>query len=201
MHRNVIFRSEVVPRLPLSFVDTGSAERLWEMLDSECRESLPGCEVLAIPHNANLSAGYMFNGLRTDGAPYTVEDARLRLRSEPLLEIMQHKGASECRRAARDVSRPMSIAISEILPYDSFGGQNMKWRRHAPTRKTGFLRDILRDGLRLEQQLGINLTGSPEVIGGTDSHIGAAGGASEDTSRGARRSWRAGARWRAARVA
>ena len=183
MHRNVIFRSEVVPRLPLSFVDTGSAERLWEMLDSECRESLPGCEVLAIPHNANLSAGYMFNGLRTDGAPYTVEDARLRLRSEPLLEIMQHKGASECLPGGEGRVAADEYCDFEILPYDSFGGQNMKWRRHAPTRKTGFLRDILRDGLRLEQQLGINPY-RLGVIGGTDSHIGAAGGVSEDTFMG-----------------
>ncbi len=179
MHRNVIFRSEVVPRLPLSFVDTGSAERLWKMLDSECRESLPGCEVLAIPHNANLSAGYMFNGRRADGTPYTVEDARLRARSEPLLEIMQHKGASECLPGAQGRIAADENCDFEILPYDSFGGQNMKWRRHAPTRKTGFLRDILRDGLRLEQQLGVDPY-RVGVIGGTDTHIGAAGGVSED---------------------
>ncbi len=179
MHRNVIFRSEVVPRLPLSFVDTGSAERLWKMLDSECRASLPRCEVLAIPHNANLSAGYMFNGRRADGTPYTVEDARLRARSEPLLEIMQHKGASECLPGAAGRILADENCDFEILPYDSFGGQNMKWRRNAPTRKTGFLRDILRDGLRLELQLGVDPY-RVGVIGGTDTHIGAAGGVSED---------------------
>lgn len=49
-----------------------------------------------IPHNSNISAGYMFNGLQDDVSAMTREYAETRSRFEPLTEIMQHKGASEC---------------------------------------------------------------------------------------------------------
>ena len=45
-----------------------------------------------IPHNSNLSAGLMFK-LEDD---LTADDARARSRWEPLVEVMQHKGDSEC---------------------------------------------------------------------------------------------------------
>ena len=178
MHRNVIFRGDVVPRLPLSFVDTGSPEKLWEMLDSECRNGLPGCEVLAIPHNSNLSGGYMFDGLRVDGTPYTAADAALRARSEPLFEIMQHKGASECYAASTASIAADEYCGFEQLPYDAFAGQNFESRREPPGPETGFLREILRDGLRLERTLGTDPY-RMGIIGSTDTHLGAAGGVSE----------------------
>lgn len=178
MHRNVIFRGADVPPLPITFVESGSAERLWEQLDLECREAIPGCEVLAIPHNSNLSAGYMFDGLRADGTPYDAADAALRARSEPLLEIMQHKGASECYAGATASVARDEYCDFEQLPYDSFGGQNLSWLREPPGPKTGFLREILRDGLRLEQTLGVNPY-RLGVIGSTDTHLGAAGATAE----------------------
>ncbi len=178
MHRNVIFRGDAVPRLPITFVDSGSPERLWEMLDRECRQGVPGCEVLAIPHNANLSDGYMFDGLRVDGTPYTAADARLRARSEPLFEIMQHKGASECYAGATATVAADEYCGFEQLPYDSFAGQSFASRRQAPGPKTGFFREILRDGLRLERALGTDPY-RMGVIGSTDTHLGAAGATSE----------------------
>ncbi|MBK9467342.1 MAG: DUF3604 domain-containing protein [Gammaproteobacteria bacterium] len=178
MHRNVIFRGDVVPRLPISFVDTGSPEKLWEMLDSECRAGLPGCEVLAIPHNSNLSGGYMFDGLRVEGTPYTAADAALRARSEPLFEIVQHKGASECYAGSSAGIAADEYCGFEQLPYDAFAGQNFESRRQAPGPETGFFREILRDGLRLEKTLGTDPY-RMGVIGSTDTHLGAAGGVSE----------------------
>ena len=178
MHRNVIFRGDVVPRLPISFVDTGSPEKLWEMLDSECRQNLPGCEVLAIPHNSNLSGGYMFDGLRADGTPYTAADAALRARSEPLFEIVQHKGASECYAGSTASIAADEYCGFEQLPYDAFAGQNFESRREAPGPQTGFFREILRDGLRLGKTLGTDPY-RMGVIGSTDTHLGAAGAVSE----------------------
>jgi hypothetical protein len=54
----------------------------------------------------------------------------------------------------------------------------MAWRREPAARGTGFLRDVLRDGLRLESTLGADPF-RVGVIGSTDTHIGAAGGTSE----------------------
>jgi len=183
MHRNVIFRGADVPRLPLSFVDTGSAEVLWRGLEQQCRQEIPGCDVLAIPHNSNLSAGYMFDALNDDGSPYTAADAALRARSEPLFEIMQHKGASECFAGATASVAADEYCNFEQLPYDSFGGQTMEWRRRAPAAGTGFLREILRDGLRHEAALGVDPF-RMGVIGSTDTHLGAAGFVDEQTFAG-----------------
>ena len=44
------------------------AAALWRALDAQCNQREGGCDSLAIPHNANISAGYMFNGLRDFGA-------------------------------------------------------------------------------------------------------------------------------------
>ena len=64
LHRNVIFRNEKVTPAPISTYDTGlgpdNVPRLWEMLGKQCLDAGTGCDVLAIPHNPNLSGGLMF---------------------------------------------------------------------------------------------------------------------------------------------
>lgn len=178
MHRNVLFATDSVPDLPISFLDAGSPEGLWRALDRECRDGIRGCEALAIPHNSNLSAGYMFDGLREDGSAYTREDALLRARSEPLFEIMQHKGSSECYAGAYAQVGADEYCSFEQLPYDAFGGQNWSWLRKGPSPGTGFFREVLRDGLRMERALGVDPY-RMGVIASTDTHLGAAGAVSE----------------------
>ena len=46
---------------------------------------------MVIPHNPNLSGGLMFRD------PKNEQEARDRLFFEPVVEITQHKGSSECR--------------------------------------------------------------------------------------------------------
>ena len=95
-HRNVIFRDENVPELPVSYVEAPIDSKLWDGLDAACLES-EGCDYLTIPHNTNLANGRM--------APYKGLDdtidakrgyAKTRLKREPIMEIFQHKGGSEC---------------------------------------------------------------------------------------------------------
>ena len=57
MHRNVIFRGDTVPALPVSYYEQPTSEGLRSALESGCIDGLPGCDVLAIPHNSNLSNG------------------------------------------------------------------------------------------------------------------------------------------------
>ena len=59
-HRNVIFANEVVPDIPVSFIDSPDLLAFWSRLDDECRQADSSCDVLVIPHNSNLSAGRMF---------------------------------------------------------------------------------------------------------------------------------------------
>ena len=97
LHRNVIFRNHVVPSLPISGVEEPEPQGLWNALQAECIDGLPGCDVLAIPHNSNLSDGRLLAPVNADGTPHTAADAALRARMEPIVEISQHKGDSECR--------------------------------------------------------------------------------------------------------
>src|SRR6185503_17815968 len=91
LHRNVIFRNAVVPALPTSYMEQETPQGLWATLQSQCIDGLPGCDVLTIPHNPNASGGLMF-------APVaSAADAAVRAAIEPLVEMNQHKGDSECR--------------------------------------------------------------------------------------------------------
>ncbi len=168
LHRNIVFRNAAVPELPISYIDEPGAEQLWRALDDQCQGD---CEALVIPHNANLSAGMMFSGTNDSGGELTAQVAQARMRYEPVMEIMQHKGASECYFEA-GVSTDELCAF-EQLPVDNIAGFN---RPPQPT--TGFARDALTRGLELERRLGIN----PYAFGfiaSTDTHLGAAGAVSE----------------------
>jgi hypothetical protein len=95
-HRNVIFRGEAVPALPVSYIEAPLDSELWSELDLVCRHDA-GCEYLTIPHNTNLANGRMapYMGLEdTTGARRAYAEARLH--REPIMEIFQHKGGSEC---------------------------------------------------------------------------------------------------------
>jgi len=96
LHRNVIFRNGNTPDRPVSYIDAPADSLLWNQLDAACTEA-DGCDYLTIPHNSNLANGRM--------APYTAIEPTLenrrayaehRQRREPIMEIFQHKGGSEC---------------------------------------------------------------------------------------------------------
>ncbi|MEP5766498.1 MAG: DUF3604 domain-containing protein [Halieaceae bacterium] len=176
-HRNVVFRNAEVPALPISFIDSNKlAPTLYQQLDEACIEADGRCDVIVIPHNSNLSDGYMFQLRRPDGSPLEREDADTRRRFETLVELLQHKGASECFYAA-GVSEDELCAF-EQLPYDKFSGKFQSWSSEPPQPEDGFMREVLRDGLRQQQAIGSNPF-QPGFIGSTDTHLGAAGAVSE----------------------
>ncbi len=172
LHRNIVFRNKNVPTLPSSFIDTPGAQKLWESLDAQCNSGRSSCDSLVIPHNSNLSAGYMFSGLTDDGNPMTAEYAKLRNRFEPLAEIMQHKGSSECYFKV-GVTRDELCAF-EQLPKDNIAGYGAE-----PKADTGFLRRVLADGMLLENSLGVNPY-QFGIIASTDTHLGTPGAAQEE---------------------
>ncbi len=170
LHRNVIFRNDVVPTLPVNAVEFPSVWKLWDALEQRCTRDRAGCEYLAIPHNSNLSGGRMFQPLGPSGAPLTAEQAAQRVRNEPLVEIMQHKGDSECRLGAGTEDE---LCNFEPLPYDNFMGRFMPLAREDP-KPSSFVRQVLGDGLLQEEKLGVNPF-KLGILASTDTHLGTPG--------------------------
>ena len=173
LHRNVIFRNERVPDLPVSYFEAPSIEELWSKLDDDCTDGTDGCEYLSIPHNSNLSGGLMFK--IDDVQALGKQGAELRRNREPLVEIIQHKGGSECLPGAGVEDE---LCAFEKLPYSNFLGKYVSLMSEAPS-SMAFVRGALTHGLAIEEQVGANPF-QFGFVGGTDTHLAAAGAADED---------------------
>ncbi len=176
LHRNVIFRNEKVPDYPPSWVETPNAMDLWNALQSECVDGRPGCDALTIPHNSNISAGLMFGSVDIKwswdlGVPMNDEEIRRRNRWEPIVEIMQHKGDSECRIGLGTTDE---LCNFEPVPYDRFGPWFSPLARVREPIAANFVREALKSGLRIERDRGANPL-KYGIIASTDTHIGAPG--------------------------
>ena len=177
LHRNVIFRSEVAPALPFTYFDGNQEEQLWTALESGCLQE-SGCQVLTIPHNSNLSAGLMFETVDRNGNPFDKAYAERRRRFEPLVEIFQHKGSSECLpEMGAD-----ELCNFEQSPYNTLSSTTLGGKPDTLVARD-FVRDALAQGLRLEQTLGANPF-QYGIVSSTDSHVGTPGGVEERTFSG-----------------
>ena len=170
LHRNVIFANQVVPEVPISFVDGTNPAHLWSELERQCKRAGTGCDVLVIPHNSNLSAELMWPLENTDGTALTAEQARARAAAEPLVEIFQHKGESECRLGAGSEDE---LCAFEQLPYDTMAGVQSAALR-SPPGPNNFVRSILAEGLALQERTGVNPF-AMGIIASTDTHLGTPG--------------------------
>ena len=188
LHRNVIFRNDKVTDTAISTYDTGSRNvpELWRQLRAQCIEGIPGCDVMAIPHNSNLSRGLMFPD------PANEAEAQDRLFFEPLVELVQHKAASECRfdrLAGRGVDTEDELCDFEQVVADNlgmlgtlFGEVQLEEAKAVALEDYGrrnMVRNALKDGLALEQSTGTNPF-KMGFIGSTDSHSATPGGAEEN---------------------
>jgi hypothetical protein len=177
LHRNVIFESEVVPGLPPAYQEFPREELLWQALDAQCG-AVDGCNYLTIPHNSNLSAGMMFETQDRFGNDYTAEFAQRRQDAEPLAEIYQHKGQSECL-GTTGVGAQDELCGFEVLPYNNLTGNRFGGANTGPPLEQDFLRQALKAGLQQEQQLGVNPF-KYGFIGSSDTHMGTPGNVIED---------------------
>jgi hypothetical protein len=173
LHRNVVFRNAVVPARPANYIEETTPEALWTRLERDCLEAGNACDVLAIPHNSNVSGGLMFRDVRSDGEPLTRADAGRRAAIERLLEVTQHKGDSECRAGGSD-----ELCGYEKLPYARMS-EMASARMWSPPAPNSYAREALGEGLRLGAKLGAN----PFPLGlvaSTDTHLAASGLVDED---------------------
>ncbi len=169
LHRNVIFKSEVVPGRAASYFEEKHVEDLWVSLRSECIDAGTGCDALTIPHNSNLAAGTFFEPIDRNGEPIDASYAAERAFMEPLFEIYQHKGDSECV-PGQTISD--ELCGFEKLPYRNF--TDITLDRTAEPDPRDFLRSAYGEGMRFEASLGANPF-KHGIVASTDTHLAAPG--------------------------
>lgn len=202
-HRNVIFRNDKVVSRPITAIDLArkpnpdpnttaprqivkggpDIEKLWDGLRDQCLDAGTGCDVITIPHNSNLAGG-------TGPIPPMFYDppnrafAEKRQFFEPLVEIYQDKGASECRwdpRYAQGVQTSDESCNFELLDSPSIlaasgvtaGGGGAGSPPPSAFNERMYIRNVLKDGLSLEddKKIGVNPF-KLGLIAATDSHNG-----------------------------
>ncbi|MCP4869256.1 MAG: DUF3604 domain-containing protein [Proteobacteria bacterium] len=174
LHRNVIFRGATVPETPATYFEAPGPWELWEALRTGCTDAGTGCDVLAIPHNSNLSNGKEFAAYGPVGQE--ADSAALRNVSEPLMEIFQHKGSSECAPGLGTVDEECAFeSVYGTTPKDCGGGTGSGGMiGNGCTDAVDYLRGALLSGLAQEQALGVNPL-ELGVIASTDTHLGTPG--------------------------
>jgi hypothetical protein len=165
LHRNIIYRDgedHARQMLPLTTFVSQNPETLWEWMANY--EATTGGQLLAMPHNGNMSNGRMFEEQRFDGSPMTPEWAQQRQKYERLYEVTQIKGQSE--------SHPSLSPNDEFASWDLWDRGNLVVKAKSEgDLKYEYWREALKSGLRLEAELGTN----PFKYGataGTDNHVG-----------------------------
>jgi hypothetical protein len=112
LHRNVVFRGAAVPDLPVTHFEAPTPVQLWTQLDTACTGE---CDVVVLPHNSNLSNGQLFTP-DYEGAIDEPAVAELRARMEPVGEIFQHKGDSECRAGFTGIETEPECGFEKLRP-------------------------------------------------------------------------------------
>jgi hypothetical protein len=172
IHRNVIFRNGNTPQRVVSAFDALTVLDLWRTLEDECSGD---CDFLTIPHNMNKTWGLAYSGRTIDGDPYEDKDWALRERSEPLAEMFQIKGNSECGYGlgASDEECNFEL-IAPLCKGEQVDGCSGR---------TSFAREGLKIGMSLQQRLGFNPL-RIGFIGSTDTHNSIPGDTEENDYRG-----------------
>ena len=161
LHRVVVIKDDAKTAqqfLPYSQFDSNRPEDLWQYLARYERET--GGSVFAIPHNGNLSGGYMFLPKNSSGLPINAEYSKKRSYWEPLYEVTQIKGDSE--------THPFLSPSDEFADYETWRSffeieEDNKLRPHE------YARSALKLGLDQQARLGVNPFDFG-LVGGTDAH-------------------------------
>jgi hypothetical protein len=184
-HRNILFRGSSVPKLPLSAYDVSTASALWKKLDETCSQE-NHCQALVVPHMINVSNGMFFakkdrqdhTDRQTSPTPYTIADIQRKRRLEPLVEIHQTKGNSECLYGAGTTDEQCKFESKIKRPCKKFDKKNYP---DVNCREDSYVRNGLKKGLAIASKNSFNGLNPFEYgfVGGTDNQHGAPGSVEE----------------------
>jgi len=168
LHRVVLYRdgeAKANQMIPYSSIISENPEDLWQWM-AQYEESTGG-QLLAIPHNGNLSNGRMYQDTQFDGSPITREWAETRARYETVMEATQMKGDGE--------THAFLSPNDEFADYETWdqGNLNLTVPKQPQMLQYEYARSALKAGLGIEQQVGVNPYRFG-MIGSTDAHTGMA---------------------------
>ncbi len=166
LHRNVLYRDDAdkARRLfPFTAADSIDPQDLWSWMARYEQET--GGRVLALAHNGNLSNGQMFP-VETNpntGNAIDADYVATRSRWEPLYEVTQIKGDSE--------AHPYLSPTDEFADFETWdrGNVSLETLKTPDMLQYEYAREALKNGLRLERELGTNPYRFG-MVGSTDSH-------------------------------
>ena len=169
LHRNVIFRDngdkarQVEPYTTMRPQGSDNPADLWKWMDAY--EKKTGGSVLAIAHNGNLSNGLMFPVVEAFGKKIDREYVETRAKWERLYETTQTKGTGE--------SHPYLSPNDEFADFEIWDKGNLDGSAAKKKEMLEFeyARSALKNGLKLEQQLGTNPY-KFGLVGSSDAHTG-----------------------------
>ena len=123
-------------------------------------ERAAGRDVMAIPHNSNVSDGKMFAMTKYNGGEMDAAYSQQRILNEPIVEMTQVKGTSETHPALSPNDEWADFEIYEKL-LASFVTSKING---------SYIRETLANGLALEKKTGTNPY-KFGLIGSSDSHV------------------------------
>lgn len=168
LHRNVIFRdngdkaSMVEPYTVQKPLGSDNPRDLWKWMAAY--EAKTGGHVLAIAHNGNLSNGRMFPIIESfTGKKVDREYVVQREQWERLYEATQIKGDGE--------THPLLSPNDEFANYERWdkGNLDLSEKKTPEMLEFEYVRSAYRNGLKLEQEFGVNPY-KFGLVGSTDAH-------------------------------
>ncbi|HSE39307.1 MAG TPA: DUF3604 domain-containing protein [Acidobacteriota bacterium] len=177
LHRNIIFRdngdkaSQVDPFTVYPPYGSDNPVELWKWMDAYQKKT--GGSVLAIAHNGNLSNGQMFPMVEAFGKKVDRDYAETRMKWERLYEATQTKGDGE--------THPFLSPNDEFADFEKWDKGNLDGSvaKKKEMLEFEYLRSAYKNGLKLEQQLGVNPY-KFGLVGSSDAHTGLAAMEEED---------------------
>lgn len=174
----------------------------WNKLEADCTRGgnvtnglATRCDFITIPHNTNLGGGVtlgdgvtLFPPMFLD--PYNRTDAKRHAQMEPLVEIYQDKGSSECRwdpRFGRGTETRDEFCAFELLDSASLGsasgvggGGGSSIPAPEAFGERSYVRNVLKDGLQFAAGArGTRFAGVNPfklgIVAASDSHTGVMG--------------------------
>jgi len=170
LHRNVIYRDggdiagQVEPFTTEKPVGSPDPRDLWKWMANY--EAKIGGNILAIPHNGNVSNGQMFPIIEpTTGKEIDRDYSEASSRWEPLYEATQIKGDGE--------AHPFLSPNDEFADFETWdtGNLDLSAAKKPEMLEFEYARPALKNGLKMEAKLGVNPF-KFGLVGGTDAHTG-----------------------------